>query len=436
MSRAAPDRRPSRRPLVGLVLAQACSYTGTRLAMVALPWFVLTTTGSATDMGLVTLCELGAYTLARLLSGPLLDRLGHRVVSVRLDVVAAVALLCVPLLHARGLLAFPLLLVLVTVVGLATGPSETAKVSLTPFVAAATRMRVERVAGLTGTVDRFSQTVGPIAAGAVVATAGALHALYANAVLMVLASVVLTSLVPRSLGRTDAPPAAGGGADPPPRAGYLAQLYEGWRTVWGDACLRALVLMIMVTNLVDVAVMTVVLPVWVAGHGAGAQTVGLIAGVLGGASVLGAVTAAWIGHRLPRRATFFTAFLVSGPPRILVLALDVPLWAVLVVWGASGLAGGLINPILSAVLFERLPADMTGRGMAVVGALARIGAPVGAPLVGLAVGLVGTSPVLLVCAAVYLLATTLPVLGPAAAAMAAPPAHAPVRTPGSPSPPA
>ncbi|WP_304453263.1 MFS transporter [Nocardiopsis sp. YSL2] len=194
--------------------------------------------------------------------------------------------------------------------------------------------------------------------------------------------------------------------------------------------------MIMVTNLIDVAVMTVVLPVWVNGHGAGAQTVGLIAGVLGGASVLGAATAAWVGHLLPRRLTFFAAFLVSGPPRILVLALDVPLWAVLVVWGVSGLAGGLINPVLSAVLFERLPADMTGRGMAVVGALARIGAPIGAPLVGLAVGLLGTPPVLFACAAVYLLATTLPVLGPAASAMAAPPAPSMVRTPGPPAPPA
>ncbi|NYJ34550.1 MFS transporter [Nocardiopsis aegyptia] len=420
----------TRRPLAGLVLAQACASTGTRLALVAVPWFVLTTTGSPTDMGLVTFFELGAYTLARLLSGPLLDRLGHRVVSVRLDVVAAVAALCVPLLHSVGLLSLPLLLVLVTVIGLASGPSETAKVSLTPFVAAATGTRVERVAGLTGTVDRTAQTVGPVAAGAVVA-AGPLTALYANAVLMVLASAVLALLVPRSLGRT----ASEDGARVSGK-GYLGLLYEGWRAVWGDACLRALVLMIMVTNLVDVAVMTVVLPVWAADGRGGAQTVGLVAGALGGASVLGAVAAAWIGHRLPRRFTFFAAFLVSGPPRILVLALDVPLWAVLAVWCASGVAGGLINPILSAVLFERLPADMTGRGMAVVGALARLGAPVGAPLVGLAVGLAGTSPVLFVCAAVYVLATTLPVLGPAAAAMAAPPAPSPVRAPGTPAPPA
>ncbi|WP_304453264.1 MFS transporter [Nocardiopsis sp. YSL2] len=225
MNRPVPNRpAPSRRPLVGLVLAQACSYTGSRLALVAVPWFVLTTTGSAADMGLVTLFELGAYTLARLLSGPLLDRLGHRVVSVRLDVVAAVAVLCVPLLYATGLLAFPLLLVLVTVIGLATGPSETAKVSLTPFVAAVTRTRVERVAGLTGTVDRFSQTVGPIAAGAVVATAGPLNAFYANAVLMVLASVVLTVLVPRSLGRSGSGPVPAGtgtpsAADAAPRRG-------------------------------------------------------------------------------------------------------------------------------------------------------------------------------------------------------------------------
>ncbi len=78
---------------------------------------------------------MGAYTLARPFSGPLLDRVGQRAVSVRLDLVAAAALAGVPALHAADLLSLPLLLVLVALVGLATGPSETAKVWLSPSVA-------------------------------------------------------------------------------------------------------------------------------------------------------------------------------------------------------------------------------------------------------------------------------------------------------------
>ncbi|GHC91599.1 MFS transporter [Nocardiopsis terrae] len=397
------------RPIVGLITSEALAYTGTRLAMIAIPWFVLETTGSPAQMGLVTLFELGAYTLARLFVGPLLDRVGQRAVSIRVDLIAAAALLAVPILFTAGLLPFPVLLALVTVIGLATGPSEAAKVSLAPFVAAAANVRVERVTGLAGTVDRLSMTVGPIAAGAVVAALGALTALYVNAVLMVLSALVMAFLLSR--GTEVAGPAR---TDPEEGDGYLARLHAGWRAVWGDLPLRMLVAMILVTNIVDVAVMSLALPVWAHEGGWGAEAVGLVAGTLGGASVVGSLVAAWVGHRLPRRAAFFAAMVIAGPPRVLVLALDVPLWVVLVVWAVSGLGGGLINPILSAVIFERLPGHMVGRGMSMVGALARVGAPIAAPGIGAAIGLLGVSPVLAAGAAVYLAAVALPAFGRAA----------------------
>ena len=404
------------RPVIGLVTSEAFAYTGTRLAMIAIPWFVLETTGSPALMGLVTLFELGSYTLARLFVGPVLDRVGQRAVSIRVDLLAAVALLAVPSLFSAGLLPFPVLLVLVTVIGLATGPSEAAKVSLSPFVAAAANVRLERVTGLTGTVDRLSMTVGPIAAGAVVAALGALTTLYVNAALMVLSALVMTFLLRRgteTAGRAE--------ADPEADDGYLARLHSGWRAVWGDLPLRTLVAMILVTNIVDVAVMSLALPIWAHEGGWGPQAVGLVAGALGGASVAGSLVAVWIGHRLPRRTVFFAAMVVAGPPRILVLALDVPLWAVLVVWAVSGLGGGLINPILSAVIFERLPPNMVGRGMSMVGALARIGAPIAAPGIGAAIGLLGVAPVLVAGAAVYLAAVSLPALGRAARGLERPP---------------
>ncbi|MBR8742064.1 MFS transporter [Nocardiopsis sp. MG754419] len=403
------------RPVTGLVLAQACAYLGTRLAMIAIPWFVLESTGSPAHMGLVTLFELGSYTLARLFVGPVLDRWGQRAVSVRVDVLGAVALVSVPVLFTAGLLPFPVLLALVTVIGLATGPSEAAKVSLSPFAARAAGVRVERVTGLTGTVDRLSMTVGPLVAGVVVTSLGALTALYLNAALMLLAALVMTVFLRRDIEAT-----AGDGPDPEADQGYLTRLHAGWRAVWGDLPLRTLTVMILVTNVVDVAVMSLALPVWAHEGGWGPEAIGLVAGTLGGASVLGSLCAVAIGHRLPRRAVFFTALAVAGPPRILVLALDVPLLVVLVVWGVSGLFGGLINPILSAMLFERLPLPMVGRGMAMLGALTRVGAPIAAPGVGVAIGLWGVAPVLVAGAVVYLSAVVWPAFGPSAEAFARP----------------
>lgn len=386
----------SARPVVGLVTAESLAYMGTRLAMIALPWFVLETTGSPAYMGLVTAVEMGCYGLARLLGGPIMDRIGQRVVGVRADTLAAMALLCIPLMHSAGLLSFPVLLMLVALVGLSTGPAEAAKVSLTPFVAEASGTHVERVAGLTGTVERLSMTVGPVAAGAIVAALGAVPAFYLNAALMLSAAVALALFVPRARAGVD------DAEDPEAGQGYLSRLHAGWKAVWGDVPLRVLVTMITVTNLIEITVLSVILPIWVHTHGLGPDTIGLISGAMGATSLLGSLLAAWIGHRLPRTTTLVTAFAVSGPPRVLVLALDVPLWMILLVWSVGGFLSGLINPLLSAIIFERLPRTMVGRGMAMTGALTRLGVPLGAPVLGALVGVVGTVPVLVGSAAVYL----------------------------------
>lgn len=389
-------------PVAGLLLAQTLSYTATRLALIAVPWFVLETTGSPAHMGAVAFFEVGSYTLARLLGGPLLDRWGQRVASVRADLLGAVAVVCVPLAHTAGVLSFPLLLVLVTVIGLATGPAEAAKVSLAPAVAAAAGVRIERVTGLTGTVDRLSQTVGPLAAGGVVAAAGALPTLYGNAVLLVLSALVLGAV------RVGAPVAESAGN------GYLGSLFAGFRVVWSDPTLRTLVLVLAVTNAIDMAVFSLVLPVWVHGNGMGPEVVGLVGGALGAASVLGSLVATAVGHRLPRRLTFFVGLVLAGPPHIAVLALDGPLWVVLAVFAVSGVFGGLLNPILGAVLFERLPPEAVGRGTATIGALARLAAPLGGPVVGAGVALAGVAPVVLAGAGVYLLVALTPLFGRAA----------------------
>ena len=47
------------RSLVGLLSAELVSFTGSSMTFVALPWFVLSTTGSTAKMGWVLAAELG-----------------------------------------------------------------------------------------------------------------------------------------------------------------------------------------------------------------------------------------------------------------------------------------------------------------------------------------------------------------------------------------
>src|SRR5690606_35726081 len=113
-----------RRPLRGWLLAEAISLTGTRASMVAIPWFVLTTTGSATQTGLVAFAEMAPLVALKALAGPLVDRVGARRVAITADVGSFAAIGLVPLLHVLGALSFPVLLGVVALAGALRGPGD------------------------------------------------------------------------------------------------------------------------------------------------------------------------------------------------------------------------------------------------------------------------------------------------------------------------
>ena len=92
-----------RLPLYGLLTAEAFSLTGTRVSMVALPWFVLTTTGSPIKTGLVALAEMLPLVVLKALSGPVIDRVGARRVSITCDLGSVLAVGAIPVLHAADL---------------------------------------------------------------------------------------------------------------------------------------------------------------------------------------------------------------------------------------------------------------------------------------------------------------------------------------------
>ena len=104
------------------------------------------------------------------------------------------------------------------------------------------------------------------------------------------------------------------------------------------------------------------LPVWARESGNGPTAIGLMGSVLGAAAVTGSLIAAAAAHRLRRRVVFFAGFLLAGSPRFLVLACAAPLWAVLAVFAVSGFGAGFLNPVLGAVLFERVPRTHAGPG--------------------------------------------------------------------------
>ncbi|MFI9235071.1 MFS transporter [Streptomyces sp. NPDC053079] len=398
------------RPLAGVLAATAVSVTGTRVSAIALPWFVLVTTGSATLTGLVAFCEMAPYVLVKALTGPLVDRVGPRVVSWSTDLVSAVAVLLIPLTHSLHVLPFWLLLTLVAVVGAVRGPGDLAKEIMVPEAADRSRVPLERATGLAGVTERLASTVGPAAGGALVAFIGPLTGLVVNAVSFALGSVVIALVLPRGMGRPvgdDAASVDGGGG-----AGYWRRLGEGFAFLRGERLLLTIIVMVGITNLLDAAFNAVLVPVWARESGGGPAVIGLTAATAGIAAVCGSLIAAAVAHRLPRRLVFFAGFLLAGAPRWLILASGAPVWAVVAVFALSGFGAGFLNPILGAISFERVPRQLLGRVRALGDSCAWAGIPLGGLLAGAAVASLGLMPVLLAGAAAYFCTTNLAALRP------------------------
>ncbi|MEW2221887.1 MFS transporter [Streptomyces sp. NPDC006990] len=400
----------SRRPLAGVLAAMAVSLTGTRISAIALPWFVLVTTGSTARTGLVALCEMAPYVLVKAFTGPLVDRIGPRTVSWITDVVSAAAITAVGLLHLVDVLSFWLLLLLVAVIGAARGPGDLSKEIMVPVAAERARVPLERAAGLAGVTERLASTVGPAAGGAVVALLGAQTALFAIACCFAAGSVLIVLLLPGR--RTTAPAGSGADARTVSEDGYWRQLGAGFRFLRRDPLLLTVIATVGVTNLLDAAFATLLLPVWARESGNGPGAIGLANSALGIAAVLGSLLAAAVAHRMRRRPVFFAGFLLAGAPRFLILAVDVPLWAVLAVFALGGFGAGFLNPILGALNFERVPGELRGRVNALGDSLAWAGIPLGGLLAGTAVASFGLVPVLCTGAAAYFLTTNLTGLRP------------------------
>jgi predicted MFS family arabinose efflux permease len=278
---------------------------------------------------------------------------------------------------------------------------------MVPEAAECGRVPLERAAGLSGVAERLAVTVGPAAGGSFVALLGPMAALVVSALCFALGSLVIALVVPRNIGRSaDAP------GQEPDGHGYWRRLGEGMRFLYRDKLLLTVTAMISVTNLLDAAFTSVLVPVWAKESGNGPGAVGITGSAWGLAAVAGSLVAATIAHRMRRRLVFFTGFLLAGAPRFLILAVDLPVWAIAAVFTVSGFGSGFLNPILGAVLYERIPRQLLGRVRGLGTSLAWMGMPLGGLAAGAAVSSFGLVPALLAAGVTYFLTTNLAGLRP------------------------
>lgn len=389
-----------RAPLYALYAAETISLAGNAVAQLAIPWYVLTTTGSAALTGLAVFFNFLPIVLATFFGGVVVDRLGFRASSIVADLASAGAVAAIPLIESTVGIELWQLFGLVFLGALLDAPGATARAALLPDVVELAGARMERASGIRSGIQQSALLVGAPIGGVLVASFGATAALWLDAASFLVSAALVGVFVPRP-----APMQAG------ERGRFLSELAEGMRFIWRQRVLRTVVLMVLLTNLLE-APFPVVTSVFAREEYGSAADLGLMFGVFGGGALIGSLVYSAVGHRLPRRRTFLWCF-AGIPIAYLALATLPSLPVALVALAFTGLVAGPINPLLFTVTTEVVPAHLRGRVFGAVRGGSWAAIPVGTLVGGVLVGAIGVAATFLTIGVLLALVVAYAFINPA-----------------------
>jgi len=359
-----------------LVFAEIVSMIGTRMTYLALPWFVLVTTGSPGKMTLVLAAEIAPMAILGIPSGSLVQRIGARNTMLVSDFVRAPLLASIPLLHATGALSFGLLLGIVALLGCFMSPYFASQRTILPELVGENERLMSQGNSLIEGGSSFAVLIGPALAGALIPVIGAPNVLYVDAATYFVAFLLVLVFVPR---RKPVPKGA--------EHGVLA----GLRFLLGDELLGPIAAIVVATGFLG-AGMAAGLPVYAYSEFDGSSRIaGLFYAALGAGALVGSLAAVLVVRRIaPLRLAGFA-----------ILAFMVPMWVLpfLPPWPIVFLAlfianffAPLINGPVFGVLTSRSPKALRAKVMTAVVAVNTLAAPVGFLVAGQVLGHWGVVP--------------------------------------------
>jgi MFS family permease len=377
------------RPIVALVSAEVISSIGSQMTFLALPWFVLSTTGSATRMGVVLAFELLPIAILGIPSGAVIARYGARRTMIASDLIRAPLLASIPVLHELGRLTFPLLLAIVTGIGVFLAPYFASQRLILPELVGDDEHVVAQANAVVEGANRATSLLGPAAAGLLIAAFSAPVVLFVDAATFLCSFALLVLFVP---------------ARPPlPQSDDGRGVLAGIRFLVRDPLLRVLGATALVANGFG-QMLGAGLTVLAYEEYSSSRVAGAFFAAFGLGAVLGSVAAVRIVGRHDPLRLGATAFILLTLP-VFALALDLPVPAVMVALAASSFFGPLVNAPLIGVITMRTPEAIRAKVMTAVLTTAMLAGPLGMVVAGPLLQSWGPHPVFLMVAAGQLLAT-------------------------------
>jgi MFS family permease len=386
-------------PLGAFFVANLISYVGDRLTGLAIPWFVLQTTGSIEKTGITAFFSTAPTIVAALLSAPLIDKLGYKRTSVIGDIASGVGTLLIPLLYYTVGLAFWQLQVLVFLGGILKVPGATARFALMPDLGKDAGMRMERVNAIGDGLSRVSGLLGAPLAALLIIWIGASNLLWVDACSFLLSALLIGLAVRHT------PPVVH-------QKKEEGSMLAGVRFVAKNKLMLSIVLPIMVTNLLDAGLSAVAWPVYAKEVWGSVLPLGLLSATFGGCAFASTLLFGAFGHRFPRRWTFALCMVGIGL-RFWALGLVLPIPVLVMLFALNGLFVGPVNPIAMTVEQEIIPPKLRARVFSVLSAGYMGGIPLGGLVAGYLISWLSLIPAIFTMGGGYLLATGSMLVNPA-----------------------
>ncbi len=348
-------------PIAALVSAEIVSILGSRMTYLALPWFVLVTTGSPSKMTLVLAAEIAPMAIFGIPSGMVVERLGARTTMLVCDAARVPLLAALPILHSADALSFPLLLVLVFALGCFMAPYFAAQRVILPELVGEDETTIAQANSVIEGGTAFASLAGPALAGLLIPLIGAPNVLYVDAATYAVAFLLLAGFVPKTkkLGQAAT-------------HGVLA----GIKFLLADKLLGPLGGTVIVLNFLG-AGLSATLPFYAFDEFSGdSKVAGLFFTAMGAGAVIGSIVAVVIVKRFPPLRLAALGIVALTLP-LWLLPLGLPAWGVMAALFTAMLFTPLVNGPVIGVITARTPVDLRPKMMTALISLSTLTAPLG-----------------------------------------------------------
>ena len=367
------------RSMVALTASEVISSLGSLMTVVALPWFVLETTGSPERMGIVLAAEGAPLALFAVPSSRLAGRLGARRTLLLCDAVWVPAVAAIPVLHYAGALSFPLLLGLAFVAGVPWAARYGSQSALLPEILGEDTARLAQANAIFQSLSRLTYFLGPALGGVLLALVGAPTVLLIDAATFAVSFVIVAAFVKptfRAAGPAATAPTAGGGL----------------RFIRRDPVLRPITAAQVISQASFMGMIAAVPVLAFAAYDRNAALAGILLGAWGAGAVAGSVVAFRLVQSHAALRLGAIAWVLQAVPLWLLVITPGPALA-LAALALSGFGNGVRVPPIAGVATNRIPQRVRAETLTVSSALVLGGGFVALLLAGPALESLGAAAV-------------------------------------------